>query len=77
MLLQNLVEAKGAPAAGCKSARPGHVVLPDDLSPGALDIAFRAHPSQGMLKHHQSILPHGDGSFSTFQLPFLSKELFL
>jgi hypothetical protein len=77
MLLQNPVEAKGALTTGYKSARPSQIVLPDGLSPGALGVTFHAHPSQGMLECHQSILPRGDGSFSAFQFPLPGKELFL
>jgi hypothetical protein len=37
---QNSVEVKGAPVAG--SSHPGQIVLLDNLSPGALGVAFRA-----------------------------------
>jgi hypothetical protein len=77
MLLQNLVEVKGAPVAGYKSAHPGQIVLPDRLGPGALDVMFCVHPSQGAFRSRQTIFPCRDDTFSAFQLPLLDKELLL
>jgi hypothetical protein len=52
-------------------------VLLDSLGSDATGITFHVHLSKGTLKGHQSLLPHGDGTFSTIQLPLLGKEVLL
>jgi hypothetical protein len=47
----------------------------NSLSPGALGVAFHAHPLKGTLRSYQPIFPLNDGTFPTVQLPLPGKEL--
>jgi hypothetical protein len=75
MLFQNLVEVKGALAAGRKSARHGQIVLSDDLSLSALGVPFHVHTSQGAFRSCQIIFLCRDDAFPAFQQPLPGKEL--
>jgi hypothetical protein len=60
---------------GARDAHLGEEVMLDSLSSAMTGIMFHAYLSKGMLKSHQSILPHGNGTLLAIQLPLPSKEL--
>jgi hypothetical protein len=76
MFLQRLVEADELFGRGARGMRLGKEVLLESLGSDTTGITFRAL-SKGVLKSHQSILPHGDGAFLAIQLPLLGKKLTL
>jgi hypothetical protein len=75
VLLQNPIKVKGELATGCKSSRPGQIVLPDSLSLGVLSIASRTRPFQCAFRSCQSIFSCNDEAFPTVQVPLPGKEL--
>jgi hypothetical protein len=73
--LQRPVEVDELFRPGARDVHLGEEVLLDSLSSEASDVMFCEHLSKGVLKGHQAILPHSDGTFLAIQLPLLGKEL--
>jgi hypothetical protein len=74
-LIQCLDEVGELSGHRARDVRLGEDVMLDSVGSDATSVTFHAHLSKGTLKGCQSILPCGDGTFPTIQLPLLGKEL--
>jgi hypothetical protein len=63
VLLHCPVEVDEMFRPGTRDAPLGKKFLLGSLGLDAPGVSFYAHPPKGVLKSHQSILPHGDGAF--------------
>jgi hypothetical protein len=77
VFLQHPIEVDRVLGVGGKGARPSEVILPDNLSLGALSVMLHAHSPKGMLGSREPIFPHDDGAFLAVQLSFPGEELLL